>query len=201
MMIELVKEQEYNLSQNHLTLKSANVDVSWDVIPVDNEFGSGNDEEEPHDLDVSAFLVNGFRKIRSEDDFVFYNNKETDDFTVTLKERVQGSTLTDSFHLKLSEISFDIAHVVFSLSIHNALDRMQNFGRIKDVVVKVSDADTNDVLVRYVFPVLEYSNNNAVTFGEFYRIGADWVFKAIGQGYDNGLGDIAREFDVNVRGE
>lgn len=201
MTVELIKEQEHNITKSHPTLKSVDVEIGWYVEPVDNEFSGNREEEAPYELDASVFLLNNFRRIRSEDDFVFYNHKENEDVSVSLRDRKDATVCKDVINLRLSEIAYDVSHLVFALSIHNSIDRMQDFRRIKNVYIAVKELDSQAEVIRYNVDTSEYGESNAATLAEFYRIGPEWVFKAGGQGYEKALGDVARDFDVNVRGE
>lgn len=201
MTIELIKDQEHNITKSHPTLKSVDVEIGWEIEAVDNEFGGNREEEDPYELDGSVFLLNSFRRIRSEDDFVFYNHKENEDVSVSLRDRPEGVDKKEILNLRLSDIAYDISHLVFSLSIHNAIDRLQNFSRVKNVYIAVKEIDSQSEIIRYAVDLSDYSDFNAATVAEFYRIGPEWVFKAGGQGYEKALGDVARDFDVNIRGE
>jgi tellurium resistance protein TerD len=87
--------------------------------------------------------------------------------------------------------------VVFTVTIHDADARRQNFGQISSAYVRVINQETNAEVARYDLSE-DASIETAMIFGEIYRYGGEWKFKAVGQGYAGGLGPLASQYGVNV---
>ena len=82
-------------------------------------------------------------------------------------------------------------------SIYDAETRKQAFGQVRNAYIRVVNQADNVELARYDLSE-DYSTETALVFGELYRNGAEWKFRAVGQGYASGLAGIAKDFGVNV---
>lgn len=82
-------------------------------------------------------------------------------------------------------------------SIYDAEARSQSFGQVRNAYIRVVDKSNGNELARYDLSE-DASTETAMVFGELYRNGAEWKFRAIGQGYASGLAGIARDYGVNV---
>ncbi len=83
------------------------------------------------------------------------------------------------------------------MSIYDAETRQQTFGQVRNAFIRVVNQADNDELARYDLTE-DASTETAMVFGELYRNGAEWKFRAVGQGYASGLRGIAQDFGVNV---
>jgi tellurium resistance protein TerD len=90
-----------------------------------------------------------------------------------------------------------VAKIVFPVSIHEAAQRGQAFGQVRNAYIRVVNQADNRELARYDLSE-DASTETAMVFGELYRQGAEWKFRAVGQGYASGLAGIAQDFGVNV---
>lgn len=119
-------------------------------------------------------------------------------FTIYLIEEFeqthQGSDKT-GFSIELRKISAEISHVVFCLTIHNAEEKQQSFNMLDWVNLRLVDQETLEEIA-YFRCEQELDKETAILVGEFYRYNNEWKFKAIGQGYINGLGALAENFGV-----
>ncbi len=91
----------------------------------------------------------------------------------------------------------DIDKVVFPVSIYDADSRGQSFGQVRNAFIRVVNQADNTELARYDLTE-DASTETAMVFGELYRNGQEWKFRAVGQGYASGLKGIAQDFGVNV---
>ncbi len=204
-MIE--KGAEYNLMANDGALRNIRIVFGWEMESVKNEFGDNPLTEVPFDIDASCFMLNNFKKIRSEHDFVFYNNATSEDGEVihlndTQIADVPGINETEGHEVitvALDKIPYEIAYLSFSLSIHNATERKQNFGMIKSLSMQVFDADANVAVAEMRLTENDLTGGHAIIVGEISRVAADWIFKSEGVIVEAGLVQIARDFDVDVR--
>ena len=91
----------------------------------------------------------------------------------------------------------EIDKIVFPVSIYDADNRQQNFGQVRNAFIRVVNDANGQELARYDLSE-DASTETAMVFGELYRAGAEWKFRAVGQGYATGLAGIARDFGVSV---
>ncbi|MBC7453613.1 MAG: TerD family protein, partial [Massilia sp.] len=84
-----------------------------------------------------------------------------------------------------------------SVTIHEADARKQNFGMVAKAFIRCLNADGNAEIARFDLSE-DGSTETAMIFGEIYRAGSEWKFKAIGQGFKGGLGPLARSFGINA---
>ncbi len=191
MAISLQKGGNVNLSKEAPSLKTVIIGLGWDPRVTD---GVG------FDLDGSAFLLKADGKVRSDSDFIFYNNLKSSDGSVTH----QGDNLTgggdgddEQLSIELGKVPAEVDKVAFTVTIHEADARKQNFGQVAKAYIRCLDANGNKELARYDLTE-DGSVETAMIFGELYRNGADWKFRAIGQGFKGGLGPLARSYGVNA---
>lgn len=191
MAISLSKGGNVNLSKEAPGLNKIVVGLGWDARATDGV---------AFDLDASAFLVKLDGKVRSDNDFCFYNNKVVADGAV----QHAGDNLTgvgegddETVKVELAKIPADLDKVVFAVTIHEAETRKQNFGQVSHAYIRVINEENGQEIARYDLSE-DASIETAMIFGEIYRIGSDWKFKAVGQGFAGGLGPLAKSFGVNV---
>jgi len=191
MAISLSKGGNVNLSKEAPGLNKIIVGLGWDARATDGA---------AFDLDASAFLVKMDGKVRSDNDFCFYNNKVVADGAVQhAGDNTTGAGDGDDETVKveLSKIPSDLDKVVFAVTIHDAEARKQNFGQVSHAYIRVVNEEGGQEIARYDLSE-DASIETAMIFGEIYRIGNDWKFKAVGQGFAGGLGPLAQSFGVNV---
>lgn len=191
MAISLSKGGNISLSKEAPGLTKVTVGLGWDERATD-----GAD----FDLDASAFLLKGDGKVRSDADFIFYNQlKSTDGSVEHLGDNTTGSGAGDDeqVSIDLSKVPTEIERIAFCVTIHEAEGRRQNFGMVSNAFIRVVDDSNGKELARYDLSE-DMSTETAMTFAEVYRRNNEWKFKAIGQGFDGGLGPLARNYGVNV---
>jgi len=151
------------------------------------------------DLDASALLC-GNGRVLGDEYFVFYNNLKSPEGSVehTGDELVGGSGGDDETILvDLSLVPATVDKVVFPVSIYDADARVQTFGQVSEAYIRVINQSDGAELARYDLTE-DASTETAMIFGELYRYGGEWKFRAVGQGYATGLRGIAIDFGVNV---
>lgn len=191
MAISLQKGGNVNLSKEAPGLSKVVIGLGWDPRSSD---GSA------FDLDGSAFLLKTDGKVRGDSDFIFYNNLKSVDGSVVHtgdNQTGQGDGDDESLNVNLSAIPADIDRVSFCVTIHEAEQRRQNFGMVGKAYIRCLNAANGAELARYDLSE-DGSTETAMIFGELYRHGGDWKFRAIGQGFKGGLGPLARSFGVNA---
>jgi tellurium resistance protein TerD len=191
MAISLNKGGNINLSKTDPNLKNIIMGLGWDARATD-----GAD----FDLDASAFMLKENGKVRTDSDFIFYNQMRSTCGSIehTGDNRTgAGDGDDEQIVVLLDRIPADIHRVVFTVTIHDADARRQNFGQISSAYVRVINQETNAEVARYDLSE-DASIETAMIFGEIYRYGGEWKFKAVGQGYAGGLGPLASQYGVNV---
>jgi tellurium resistance protein TerD len=151
------------------------------------------------DLDASALLC-GNGRVLGDEYFVFYNNLKSPDGSVehTGDDLTGGSGGDDETILvDLSKVPATVDKVVFPVSIYDADARVQTFGQVSEAYIRVLNQADGAELARYDLTE-DASTETAMIFGELYRYGGEWKFRAVGQGYASGLRGIALDFGVNV---
>ena len=191
MAISLTKGGNISLSKTDPTLKNIIIGLGWDARPTDGQ---------DFDLDASAFLLKEDGKVRSDTDFIFYNQLRSACGSI----EHTGDNLTgdgdgddESLILKLDMIPYVVQRIVFTVTIHDADKRKQNFGQVSNATIRVVNQDTGIEVIRYDLSE-DASTETAMVFGEVYRHNNEWKFKAVGQGYAGGLAALAAQYGITV---
>jgi tellurium resistance protein TerD len=191
MAVSLSKGGNVSLSKEAPGLRGVRVGLGWDTRVTD---GSA------FDLDASVFLLNEGGRVRSDADFIFYNNKNGANGAVVH----QGDNLTgegsgddEVVVVGLDQLPADIQKLSFAVTIHEAEGRRQNFGMVSNAYIRVVNADGGTEIARYDLSE-DASTETAMIFGDLYRHNGEWKFKAIGQGFVGGLGPLAQSLGVNI---
>jgi tellurium resistance protein TerD len=191
MGISLSKGGNVSLSKTDPSLKNVIVGLGWDARPT---------EGADFDLDASAFMVKEDGKVRSDSDFIFYNQTKSTCGSVehTGDNRTgAGDGDDEAVVVLLDKVPADVQRVVFCVTIHDADMRKQNFGQVNHAYVRVVNKDSNYEVARYDLSE-DASIETAMIFGEIYRHSGEWKFKAVGQGYAGGLAALAKQYGINV---
>jgi tellurium resistance protein TerD len=172
-------------------LNAVTVGLGWDVRTT-----TGN----AFDLDASAIAADGDSKVLSDKHFVFFGNLTSADGSI----EHSGDNLTgdgdgddEQIKINLAAMPGEVHKIVFPVSIYEADQRGQSFGQVRNAFIRVVNQADGVELARYDLSE-DASTETAMVFGELYRNGAEWKFRAVGQGYASGLKGIAQDFGVNV---
>nr|WP_314489042.1 TerD family protein [uncultured Kingella sp.] len=191
MAISLQKGGNVSLSKEAPGLTKMLIGLGWDVRATD-----GAD----FDLDGSAFLLNANGKVRSDADFIFYNQPKSDNGAVAHQgdnRTGEGEGDDEVIEVDLATVPADVEKIAITVTIHDADARKQNFGQVSSAFIRCVNPDGNVEIARFDLSE-DASVETAMIFGEIYRHNGEWKFKAIGQGFKGGLGALAQHFGVNV---
>ncbi|MFD6157579.1 TerD family protein [Nocardia sp. NPDC060256] len=191
MSVTLAKGGNVSLSKQAPNLTAVAVGLGWDARGT-----TGAD----FDLDASALATGPDRKVLSDGHFVFYNNLRSPEGSIEhTGDNLTGEGEGDDevINVDLAATPPTITNIFFPVSIHEADTRQQSFGQVRNAYIRVVDRATGAELTRYDLTE-DASTETAMVFGELYRHGNEWKFRAVGQGYASGLGGIARDYGVNV---
>lgn len=143
------------------------------------------------DADASALLLVG-GKVRSDGDFVFYNQPAHSSGAVRHEGKGSaGGRVTDTLLVDLARVEPAIERVVLAASADGG-----TFGQVPGLYIEVRDAARNTVVAR--FDSTGATVETAFVLGEFYRRQGAWKFRAVGQGYGSGLAGLATDFGITV---
>jgi len=191
MGVSLSKGGNVSLTKEAPGLTAVTVGLGWDVRST-----TGTD----FDLDASAIMVAATGKVVSDGHFVFFNNLKSPDGSV----EHTGDNLTgegegddEAIKVNLASVPAEVDKIVFPVSIYDGGTRGQSFGQVRNAFIRVVNQAGGTEITRYDLSE-DASTETAMVFGELYRSGSDWKFRAVGQGYADGLSGIAHDFGVNV---
>ncbi len=191
MGVSLSKGGNVSLTKEAPGLTAITVGLGWDIRTT-----TGTD----FDLDASAILTGEDGKVTSDGNFVFFNNLKSPDGSVEHtgdNTTGEGEGDDEAIKVNLAGVPAEISKIVFPVSIYDAENRQQSFGQVRNAFIRVVNQANNQEIARYDLSE-DASTETAMVFGELYRNGAEWKFRAIGQGYASGLRGIAQDFGVNV---
>ena len=192
MAITLSKGQKVSLTKGNPGLKHIVVGLGWDT----NKYDGGFD----FDLDSAAFLLGENGKVNADTDFIFYNNlKHSSGAVEHLGDNLTGEGDGDDEQIKvdLSLVPQNVSKIAFTVTIHEAQERRQNFGQVSNSYVRVVDEDTKQELLNYELGE-DFSIETAIVVCEIYRHNGEWKFNALGSGFEGGLEALCKNFGVNV---
>ncbi len=187
--LTLEKGNNLSLTKADPGLQQALVGLGWDPRTTTGE---------AFDLDASALLLGANGKVRSADDFIFYNQPSAKDGSVVH----QGDNRTgvgegddETILIDLTRVAADVDRIAIVVSIDKADERRQNFGQVRGAYCRVVNQSNDAEIVRFDLSE-DAAPETSMLFAEVYRNGAEWKFKAVGQGYATGLAGIATDFGV-----
>jgi stress response protein SCP2 len=179
-MHEMIKGANVSLPSLSPDIGSVIVSLSWTSAEGDG------------DADVSVLLLDANGKVRSEEDFFFYNNQASPDGTVQLLGKTPtGSGSEDRINLDLAAMPSEVERIVVAASRY----RGARFGDLDDLRVALADSAGESIIG---FSITDATVESAFLFAELYRRGEEWKFRAVGQGYETGLVGLATDFGIDV---
>jgi tellurium resistance protein TerD len=191
MGVSLQKGGNVSLTKSEPGLEKIIVGLGWNARTTT---GDG------FDLDASIFLLNESRKVRSDNDFIFFNNKKSTDGSVEhLGDNRTGAGEGDDevIRVDLMRVPADVQKIVFAVSIYEAETRRQNFGMISSAFIRVLNNATRNEITKYDLSE-DASVETAMIFGELYRHNDEWKFRAVGQGFAGGFAALVASYGVNI---
>ena len=192
MAVSLSKGGRVSLSKEVPGLKKIRVGLGWDANATD----TGTD----FDLDASAFVLGADGKVLGDEWFIFYNQTTSPDGAIVHKgdnRTGAGEGDDEVIEIDLDKVDPKVDKIVFTVTIHEAQARNQNFGQVNNSFVRVVNADDNNEITKYELDE-DYSTETAINFGELYRKNGEWRFKAVGDGFNEGLAGFAKMYGVNI---
>lgn len=165
------------------------IGLGWDT----NSTSTGS----AFDLDASVFILGENKKMLSDEHFVFYNNLKSPDESVEhTGDNLTGDGDGDDEQIKvdLSKIDPRATEVCIVVTIHEAEQRRQNFGQVRNSFMRIFDAASGADLLKYELEE-DFSIETAVEFGRIYKRNNEWKFEAVGAGMKGGLQDYLNKYN------
>ncbi len=188
MGISLEKGGRIDLGKEAPGLNKIGIGLGWD----ENDSDTGSD----FDLDASLFMLGANGEIASQGHFIFYNNLTSPCGAV----EHTGDNLTgdgdgddELINVTLNDIPDNIKELVIVVTIHDAINRGQNFGQVLDSFIRIFDSGTEKEIAKYELDE-DFSTETAIEFGRLYKKDGSWRFKAVGTGYTSGLQGFVDNF-------
>jgi len=173
------------------TLTSVTVGLGWDPRA---GFGA------IFDLDASAIILGSNKRALSDSDFIFYSNLTSPTGAVVhTGDNIDGEGEGDDEQIivDLSLLPPAAISIVVIVSIDEAISRGQNFGVVDNAFIRIVNNTDGAELARFDLTDGAMSDI-AIAFGELYLDGAEWKFRAIGDGYAGGLAEAVTAYGINV---
>lgn len=181
MAINLQKGQRVDIG-----LQQVKVELSWRP----NSNGAGYD----YDLDASAFMVGENGKVPADEFLVFYNNQTSPDGAVKSSgDDLTGNDSGETLYIDLSKVDPRVQQIIFTVTIHEAINRRQNFGQVHNSSIAIFDDVSGQEIARYDLDE-DFSVETAVEFGRLYRRNGAWKFEALGNGSRGGLEALVNKY-------
>ena len=184
MAINLQKGQRESINSQKFT-----IGLGWDT----NSSSTGSS----FDLDASVFVLGENKKVLSDNHFVFYNNLRTPDGSVEhTGDNLTGDGAGDDEQIKidLSRIDSNASEICVVVTIHEAALRNQNFGQVRNSIIRIFDSNSNEEILKYELEE-DFSVETAVEFGRIYKKNNEWKFEAVGVGMKGGLEDYLNKYN------
>jgi tellurium resistance protein TerD len=150
----------------------------------------------PYDLDLSALLLTDSGKLVDDKFFVFYNNQTSPDGAV----RSSGDNTTgegdgddETLFVELALLDPRVTQIVFTATIYEFEERRQNFGQVRDSLIRIYDQVSGQEICKYELDE-DFSVETAIEFGRLYKRGDAWRFEATGIASQGGLGGLLAKY-------
>lgn len=184
MAINLQKGQRESINSQKFT-----IGLGWDT----NSSSTGSS----FDLDASVFILGENGKLLTDNHFIFYNNlKAPNDSVIHTGDNLTGDGDGDDEQIvvDLSKIEGNASEICVVVTIHDAEDRKQNFGQVRNSFIRILDSNSSSELVKYELDE-DFSIETAVEFGRIYKRNNEWKFEAVGSGMKGGLQDFLNKYN------
>lgn len=187
---------DVNLNAKDPGLRHILVGAGWNINAFDSDI---------LDLDMSVFLLDRTGKTRIDEDFVFYNFRDTPDGGVKhLGDSRTGAGEGDdeSIVIDTHVVSFEIMKILIVISIYKGYEKKQNLGMVRDAYVRIINPDTRHEICRYnLEKILEDRSETAIIVGALDREGPKWHFRPQAEFIEGGLGAAARRYGLIINQE
>ena len=206
MAINLSKGQTINLDKDTNDLSSITIGLGWKIKKKEGFLARLFSSADEFDLDAIAIMLDKDDKISNlgdqrlqGGDIIFFNNLRHMSGNVihTGDNLVGGAGIQDDEQIivKLNSLSSEYQRIIFLVSIYQGIQKKQHFGQVTTAFMRAVDAKGNEIGRYNLAEDATYENMRTVVFGEVYRKGGDWKFRATGEPYPTDtFADIIRQY-------
>lgn len=148
------------------------------------------------ELDVSCFLLTDAKKVRNDNDMIFYGQRQSTDGAITIKDLAvsDGGGRKTSFKVDLSKLAADVASVAI-VGTTGAANGVRPVSTLDALSVTATPTSGDTV----VFDIATAdASEAALILGELYLRNGQWKFRAVAQGFNGGLGPLAENYGVSI---
>ncbi|MFF1684790.1 MULTISPECIES: TerD family protein [unclassified Streptomyces] len=175
----------------HAMLKGSNVPLEATAVRAVLRWATGQGVPE---VDASALLLGPDGRVRSDEDFVFYNQPRHPSGKVwRLGKKRVADGLTDTIQSDLAGLGPEVGRILLVASADDV-----PFDRVPALRILLYDAASEGEPLAHFDVKPETGAETALICGELYRRGEGWKFRALGEGYSNGLVGLATDFGISV---
>jgi tellurium resistance protein TerD len=153
----------------------------------------------PVDIDASAIMVDASERALSDRHFVYFNNLSSPEGALRHGGDTKSGTGTgddEQIFVNLPQCPAHADKIVFAVSIHEGQQRGVSFGHVRNAYIRVLDSFGGQEIVRYDLALQPGTVEQAMIFGELYRHSGGWKFRAVGQGFADGLAGVIRTYGI-----
>jgi len=158
-------------------------------------WNAGGERVLDDNLVFAALLCGSDGRVRSDRDFVFFNQLASPDGSVHELEQALGGD-KEQIEVDLAAVPADVDRIAVVLYINDGPGQRRTLGQLRSCVVRVLNGADNRELVRSEELATAFSTETAVALGEVYRHDRDWKFRVLGQGYSKGVAGVAADYGV-----
>lgn len=166
--------------------KGQRIEISLKEVAVELGWSPNVSSNADFDLDASAFMLGENGHLPLDEFFVFYNNQTSPDGAVASSGDDLSGDEGETITVNLEAVDPRVNEIIFTVTIHDAENRRQNFGQVRNSYIRIINALTDEEIAKYELDE-DFSIETAVEFGRLYRRGGGWRFEAMGYGIKGGL--------------
>ena len=162
--------------------------------------GLGWTSRDGADLDASAFLLNEYKKTSCDNDFVFYNNLQSNCASVLhTGDDLEGGSGGDDETLivDLSKVPARVKEIVFTVTIHDPEGKGLKFGQLNNAFIRIVNEENDSEIARYELAE-DFSKEDFAIFGKLKRDDDNWSFDAVGEAFTGGLLKACGMFGIDA---
>ncbi|MGL4762555.1 MAG: TerD family protein [Sarcina sp.] len=189
-MLNLQKNDVLDLTKKNPGLKNVQLGAGWDVAK--KGFFSFQAD---YDLDLVALLIDRRGRVSGKHSLVYYGNQREAGIYLHGDNRTgAGEGDDEKISVSLNKIPSECSKVVFAVTIYQAKTRNQNFGKVRNAYVRLTDDDKNGSEICRYNLTDDGGENTAIVFAELVRDGAEWQFKAVGKLLDASVSSLYESY-------
>ena len=158
-------------------------------------FGAGAERTLTDNLVVATILCDSSGKALSDRHFVFFNQLSSPDMSVNQLTEALGND-HEQIEIDLGAVPPEVSRIVVVTYLNEGATRRRSLGQLRTCVIRVLDLKNNAELVCSENLATDLTSETGLALGEIYRLGLDWKFKVIGEGYIRGIIDIAADYRI-----